>query len=976
MPQKPTMPSPYMKAVDASKPITFSCNIDSRDTIIDYEFMVDEMTTNSESRKYILPPVFVGTYNSEFYKMSFYKDPVNSTEYTLLAEAIGERKSSDASGVRMSKKLFGTTSVTVGSTKINRAEVARVIYNKGNTEFIPSNCFYGMSGLKKCEIYGSYEGDKFDVMYSSKDVENVITGINIFYNCNNLEEAIFPRGIILRENIPKSLKKLTFCCDSKLISSDDGKESPYLFKGNNVRIEEIVLDTGETSNEVEFTQVCDNVGTLKSVSIIGNGLLKIGEKAFQGCSNLKNFFTETSHISSIGDNAFSKSGLEQVFINNKLSSLGANTFSDCKYLSSIYIYSLSEVLINNLPINQCVCSNSGVDGKINVYYLGSESNLSVLKSALEDESVEINYVSMYSADNFTPVPIYGGNGVSSILSHTKDANTLENDKEYSWSVKMTDALGNTTISPSYYFKTCGASRVEIDEHLSINSKDVTPTERCGYLEVDYEIHQGSPLIVEETSKEITDDATGDATGGLMEETVENLKDDIYYYSKSKEVYCNVSTSVQLEQDENLIYYFKLPYYPLGTEIYVSNIEAENNSIKLEFDANVTSDDGTILYKFKVINIDTDMFTKDNWYRLDYNCCFEEGITYRITYSFVKPLEGYSHSFHAVYNMENTTDKFIPVKSHRWELYEKTDVENVLIDETGEVFSAYLFYKYGKFLPSKNYIIKIEIENDEGFVISDTYKFSTAEVDENSIEVLPEISLDRKHNAVVLDFSECSYQNRYSIIRKDVSNGKYKSIADSIAGGCKVFDYTVASNTEHIYTVYELKNNVLSAKDLEPITPRWTSTSVIGFSGSYADKGIISADKENVWGFGLNIGEREYSQVLSKNIISSIGSRYAKSISGMTNYRTFSLSGYLGEVDCESKYINDTALLSRKWDKFAASPLVKFVVDTKGHVFICDVTDSSYGYADEYAEQPTTINVSFAEIAPSDNISLVRVERGG
>ena len=62
MPQKPTMPSPYMKAVDASKPITFSCNIDSRDTIVDYEFSLSEIESSEKNEKsYTLPPVYIGT---------------------------------------------------------------------------------------------------------------------------------------------------------------------------------------------------------------------------------------------------------------------------------------------------------------------------------------------------------------------------------------------------------------------------------------------------------------------------------------------------------------------------------------------------------------------------------------------------------------------------------------------------------------------------------------------------------------------------------------------------------------------------------------------------------------------------------------------------------------------------------------------------------------------------------------------------
>lgn len=972
MPQKPTMPSPYMKAVDASKPITFSCNIDSRDTIVDYEFSLSEIESSEKNEKsYILPPVYIGTIiESDGYsnKICFYKESIESEEYTILVQPTTSRrwdKNPEIGTVKYDKngRPSPYSCFTINDTTIYRKNITRIIYIKGSIEKIPPQCFLYFPNLKKCEIYGDYSGDN-GIVFETK----------LFEYCEKLEEVIMPHGNMRNDAyFPKSLKRATLYADIN-----------RGFKSSK-SLEELVFKTEGLESPIKFSDYkCAWSSSLKSVTFSGSGKIKIGSYAFRGCAGLKQVFSEISNITEIGEWAFERSGIEKICINNNLTNIKKYAFYQCNSLSSIYVYSLNDDLIKNLRDMGSVSSKkiftkdtNVTDKTINIYYFSDEIKISTLKSLIENDTIAINCYPMYNSENFTKVPVYGGSGDSSILSHTKMAGELANDREYAWWVKLKDALGHELTSPHYYFKTCGTPNVELNRILSEATETKKVKERSDCLWVTHDIYHDMSIVVEKYTEEI-DDGDGGLMGDITE-PVEILEDVFYYYPKGKQVYCNVSTSVVLEKDDSSEdYYFQLPYYPITNNkeatIVVSGIEAGDNQIKLEYVEDITGDN-VVLYKFKVISEIDDVFVTGETYRLTYDCCFEPE-NYRITYYFVKPLEGHTQSFFAFYNMKNSGDKYIPIKSHRWELYEKTDTENVLIDETGDIFSAYLSYEYDKFLPSKNYIIKIEIENDEGFIISDEYEFSTATADGNAIEVIPQISLDKKHNAVILDFSECSYQNRYSVIRKDASSSKYKSIANSIAGGCKVYDYTAASNTEHIYTVYELKDGVLSVQDLEPIMPRWTNTSVIGFNGSYADKSIISVDKENVWGFGLNIGKREYFQVLSKNIVSSICSRFAKSISGKTNYRTFSLSGYLGEIDCESKYSNDTALLSTKWDKFAASPMAKFVVDTKGHVFICDVTDSSYGYTDEYAEQPTMISVSFAEIAPSEDISLVRVERGG
>ena len=195
----------------------------------------------------------------------------------------------------------------------------------------------------------------------------------------------------------------------------------------------------------------------------------------------------------------------------------------------------------------------------------------------------------------------------------------------------------------------------------------------------------------------------------------------------------------------------------------------------------------------------------------------------------------------------------------------------------------------------------------------------------------------------------------------------------------VYDHTAASNTEYEYVIYAIKKDGSIRSHTERITPKWNRVSIIGFSGSYLDNEPIKATSDDVWTFSLNIEDIKFTQNLSRNVLSSFGSKYATTIVGDTNYKTFSLSCLLGNVVCNTVdenyggYGYDTAYIAELWDSFVDSPKAKLVVDTKGNVLVCDIIDSDYGYQGSFIEQPTTINAKFIQIAPSDRVSIITEE---
>ncbi len=114
-------------------------------------------------------------------------------------------------------------------------------------------------------------------------------------------------------------------------------------------------DTGEISitgnGVVAVNPWQDNYqGTITSV-FVGNGVTSICEDAFKDCVNLSSLeFEAGSQLNSIGDNAFSGSGLYgRVIIPSNVSAVGENAFNGCNGLTNLMISeSFAE---NNPPIN-------------------------------------------------------------------------------------------------------------------------------------------------------------------------------------------------------------------------------------------------------------------------------------------------------------------------------------------------------------------------------------------------------------------------------------------------------------------------------------------------------------------------------------------------------------------------------------------------------------------------------------------------
>jgi len=246
--------------------------------------------------------------------------------------------------------------------------------------------FYGCSGLTSVSIpdsvteIGSYAFYRCSVLTSVSIPDSVTEiGSRAFSFCIGLTSV----------NIPDSITKIgshafSFCSVLTSVSIPDsvteiGDEAFYNCSGlTKVNITDIkswcnILFSSPDSNPLNYANKLYINNNLITDLIIPNGVTKIGDYAFRGCSELISVSIPDS-VTEIGSHAFyGCSGLTSISIPNGVTKIGSWAFSYCSVLTSV-----------NIPDSVTEIGTSAFYGCLNiqtVFYEGNESEWdSILKS--------------------------------------------------------------------------------------------------------------------------------------------------------------------------------------------------------------------------------------------------------------------------------------------------------------------------------------------------------------------------------------------------------------------------------------------------------------------------------------------------------------------------------------------------------------------------------------------------------------------
>lgn len=221
----------------------------------------------------------------------------------------------------------------------HRLSISRVVIGEGVTN-IGNWAFYACSSLTSVSIPNSIidiGNSAFSGCYglTAVMIPNSVTNIGneVFLSCHSLASVSIPNSVI-------KIGNSAFGACSGLISIDVESGNPNYSSENGV-----LFNKDKTQ-----LLLCPHRKT--GMYTIPNSVTTIGNRAFEGCSNL-NTITIPNSLTIIGDHAFrSCSSLTSVMLPNSITIISAYAFEGCSSLTSIVIPN-SVIAIGNAAFGGC-----------------------------------------------------------------------------------------------------------------------------------------------------------------------------------------------------------------------------------------------------------------------------------------------------------------------------------------------------------------------------------------------------------------------------------------------------------------------------------------------------------------------------------------------------------------------------------------------------------------------------------------------
>lgn len=216
------------------------------------------------------------------------------------------------------------------------------------------------------------------------------------------------------------------------------------------------------------------------------------------------------------------------------------------------------------------------------------------------------------------------------------------------------------------------------------------------------------------------------------------------------------------------------------------------------------------------------------------------------------------------------------------------------------------------------------------------------------------------------------------IYRQVKGSNAHHLIDAVDSDCTcIKDYSVQNLTSYQYFIVPIKQSdeaEVFSEEIESgeIDVRHIAASIVGLTPS-GTKNVYTVEASDVWNFSLNIAFDDFKPQYNKTTINTLG-QFPKVYGDDTAYLTGGGSFLFGSLSCENKsYVSDDIDKINKWVAFCNNGLPKLFRDSKGHIILCEITDTSYNYDGSATEMPTTVSFSFTQIGDASNISAYRKE---
>ena len=316
-----------------------------------------------------------------------------------------------------------------------------------------------------------------------------------------------------------------------------------------------------------------------------------------------------------------------------------------------------------------------------------------------------------------------------------------------------------------------------------------------------------------------------------------------------------------------------------------------------------------------------------------------------------------------------------IKWVRWQIAYADDTSDPFVD-TGYIYgTGQLQVDYDGFLTDTSYAVNCTIETANGVQATTgwvefdvSYTLASASGGATACQLADSSS-------VWVSWDQIESADGYSIMRQTVGENRLIKIADVSSTTGQIRDYSAKSGNSYIYYIFPegALSYLTEPMMTDPVSVQYWYWSIIEAEPVSGEKNTFSAIRAYYFRYGVSEGQ------ISNNNNPQISQNFTRypTRQGLTaNYKTGTVSGYIGTILRPSVEYVDTVAQSEALFELSNTENALFLLDPKGH-FLRIHTAAATTLAIDHKKKvmPQTVTVSWVEIGNADNVHLIMYPGG-
>ena len=319
-----------------------------------------------------------------------------------------------------------------------------------------------------------------------------------------------------------------------------------------------------------------------------------------------------------------------------------------------------------------------------------------------------------------------------------------------------------------------------------------------------------------------------------------------------------------------------------------------------------------------------------------------------------------------------------IKWVRWQIAYADDTDNPFVD-TGKIYgTGQLQVSYDGFLTDTSYSVKCTVESQNGVEATTgwesfgvVYSLASASGGATACQLA-------NSSSVWVQWDMVQSADGYSIMRQTVGENRLVKIADVAATSGQIRDYSAKSGQSYVYYVFPTGSLSYLTEPMrtDTVNVRYWYWAIVEAEAVSGEKNTYSAIAAYYFRYGFGgVSEGQFSNNNSPQISQNF-TRYPTRQGSSANYKTGTVSGFIGSISIPSVEYSDTIAQSEALFALSNTENALFLLDPKGHFLRIHTSAATTLQIDhKSAVMPQTVTITWAEIGSTDNVHLIMYPGG-